>query len=130
MPVIGAHTIVHGLLTIVLALAYAAVVVFLAQFPSVLVGARASPWRSRPLSSPPDQSPGVTVVRCRITERRGRAGSPLLTQRLGHRREPVLPRDVRVVPAADTQPAGRFAQRAGWSLMAATASRPGADASR
>jgi hypothetical protein len=38
MPVIGAHTIVHGLLTIVLALAYAAVVVFLAQFPSVLGG--------------------------------------------------------------------------------------------
>ena len=36
MPVIGAHTIVHGLLTIVLALAYAAVVAFLAQFLSLL----------------------------------------------------------------------------------------------
>jgi hypothetical protein len=35
MPVIGAHTIVHGLLTIVLALAYAVVVVFLAQFLSL-----------------------------------------------------------------------------------------------
>ena len=35
MPVIGAHTIVHGLLTIVLALAYAVVVVFLAPFLSL-----------------------------------------------------------------------------------------------
>ena len=31
MPVIGVHTIVHGLLTIGRALAYAAVVVFLAS---------------------------------------------------------------------------------------------------
>lgn len=38
MPGIRNHTIVHGLLTIVLALSYAAVVVFLSQFLSGLGG--------------------------------------------------------------------------------------------
>ncbi|HJU01413.1 MAG TPA: hypothetical protein VJ966_09435 [Actinomycetes bacterium] len=38
MPAIGNHSIGHALLTTVLALGYAAVVVFLAQFPSGILG--------------------------------------------------------------------------------------------
>ncbi len=38
MPGIRNHTVVHGLLTILLALGYAAAVVFLSQFLSVLGG--------------------------------------------------------------------------------------------
>jgi heme O synthase-like polyprenyltransferase len=38
MPAIGDHGIVHGLLTTMLALAYAAVVIFLASFLSIVGG--------------------------------------------------------------------------------------------